>query len=86
MLHILKNNRGEGHIDTGIKIIIAVVIGAVVLGGIYALFATVIIPEMNHDVQDMMHYEEDAVSYRYDTFEMSVNSLQYSYDGFRIFR
>lgn len=68
MLHILKNNRGEGHIDTGIKIIIAVVIGAVVLGGIYALFATVIIPEMNHDVQDMMHYEEDAVSYRYDTF------------------
>ena len=81
MLHILKNNRGVGHIDTGIKIIIAVVIGAVVLGGIYALFATVIIPEMNHDVQDMMHYEEDAVSYRYDTFEMSVNSLQYSYDG-----
>ena len=81
MQHILKNNRGEGHIDTGIKIIIAVVIGALILGGLYALFATVIIPNLNNNVRDMMHYEEVAQNFRYDAYEMSVSSLQYSYDG-----
>ena len=45
-INILKSTRGEGHIDTGIKIIIAVVIGALILGGLYALFATVILPNL----------------------------------------
>ena len=31
------NNRGEGYINTGVKIIIAVVIGALILGGLYLL-------------------------------------------------
>ena len=35
----LFNNRGEGYINTGVKIIIAVVIGALILGGLYLLFA-----------------------------------------------
>ena len=33
MKRILKSNRGEGSLGTGVKIIIAVVIGALVLGG-----------------------------------------------------
>ena len=81
MKRILSNNRGEGHIDTGVKIIIAVVIGALLIGGLYALFSGVILPKLNTKVQEIMHYEESAVSYRYDAFEMNVSSLQYSYDG-----
>lgn len=34
----LTNNRGEGFVDTGIKILISVVVGAVLLAGLYALF------------------------------------------------
>ena len=34
----LDNARAEGYIDTGVKIIIGVVVGAVILGGLYALF------------------------------------------------
>ena len=34
----LKNNRGEGQISVGVKIILAVVIGALILGGLYLLF------------------------------------------------
>ena len=41
MKKILCGNRAEGHVDTGIKIIIAVVIGALLLGGLYLLFSTV---------------------------------------------
>ena len=34
----LKNNSGEGQISVGVKIILAVVIGALILGGLYLLF------------------------------------------------
>ena len=39
MKKILCNNRGSAHISTGVKIIIAVVIGSLILGGLYLLFA-----------------------------------------------
>ena len=39
----LDNAKAEGYIDTGVKIIIGVVVGAVILGGLYALFDGVIL-------------------------------------------
>lgn len=74
----LLNKSGEGHIDTGIKIIIGIVIGALILGGLYALFDNLVVPKLNAKVQDMMHYEEGASAYRYGA---TLSSLQYSYDG-----
>ena len=52
----LDNARAEGYIDTGVKIIIGVVVGAVILGGLYALFNTVIIPRLNTEIQGMFNY------------------------------
>ena len=74
----LLNKSGEGHIDTGIKIIIGIVIGSLILGGLYALFDNLVMPKLNAKVQDMMHYEEGASAYRYGA---TLSSLQYSYDG-----
>ena len=74
----LLNKSGEGHIDTGIKIIIGIVIGTLILGGLYALFDNLVMPKLNAKVQDMMHYEEGASAYRYGA---TLSSLQYSYDG-----
>lgn len=74
----LLNKSGEGHIDTGIKIIIGIVIGALILGGLYALFDNLVMPKLNAKVQDIMHYEEGASAYRYGA---TLSSLQYSYDG-----
>lgn len=74
----LLNNSGEGHIDTGIKIIIGIVIGALILGGLYALFDTLVLPKLNTKVQGMMQYGENSPSYRYGA---TLSSLQYSYDG-----
>ena len=49
--HILKDRRGEGFVDSAVKILIAVVIGALLLGGLYALFGDVILFSSlrNHD-------------------------------------
>ena len=52
----LDNARAEGYIDTGVKIIIGVVVGAVILGGLYALFNGVVIPRLNNEIQDMFNY------------------------------
>ena len=45
----IENVKAEGYVDTGVKIIIAVVVGAVILGGLYALFDTVILPTLETD-------------------------------------
>ena len=52
----LDNVRAEGYIDTGVKIIIGVVVGAVLLGGLYALFNGVITPRLNTEILEMFNY------------------------------
>ena len=52
----LDNAKAEGYIDTGVKIIIGVVVGAVVLGGLYALFDTVILPTLETRITGMFNY------------------------------
>jgi uncharacterized membrane protein (DUF485 family) len=53
----IESTKGEGYVDTGIKIIIAVVVGAVILGGLYALFNTVILPRLNTEIQGMFNFK-----------------------------
>lgn len=52
----LENKKGEGYVDTGVKIIIAVVVGAVILGGLYALFDNIILPTLETRISDMFDY------------------------------
>ena len=52
----LESTSGEGYIDTGVKIIIGVVIGGVILAGLYALFNTTIIPTLTSKIQGMFNY------------------------------
>lgn len=53
----LANNAGEGYVDTAVKILIAVVIGALVLAGLYALFNTTVMPTLVQKVQEMFNYQ-----------------------------
>lgn len=46
---------GEGYVDTAVKIIIAVVIGALLMAGLVALFNTVIMPRVNTEVEDLFN-------------------------------
>ena len=52
----LANAKAEGYIDTGVKIIIGVVVGAVILGGLYALFDNVILPTLETRINGMFNY------------------------------
>ena len=52
----LQSKKAEGYVDTGVKIIIGVVIGGVILAGLYALFNTTIIPSLEGKIADMFNY------------------------------
>ena len=52
----VESTSGEGYIDTGVKIIIGVVIGGVILAGLYALFNTTIIPTLTTKIGNMFNY------------------------------
>ena len=53
----LANTRGEGYVDSGVKILIAVVIGALLLGGLYTLFDDTIMPTVTTRIQNLFNYE-----------------------------
>lgn len=53
---VIENARAEGYVDTGVKILIAVVIGALLLAGLYALFRTTIIPTVEEKITDLFAY------------------------------
>ena len=47
---------GEGYVDSGVKILIAVVIGALLLGGLYALFNTTIMPTVTSKITELFNF------------------------------
>ena len=52
----VSNNQGEGYIDTAVKILIAVVLGALLLAGLYALFGEVVMPTLEERINEMFNY------------------------------
>ncbi|WP_430191330.1 DUF6133 family protein [Paenibacillus jamilae] len=53
----LRNRRGEGFVDSAVKILIAVVIGALLLAGLYLLFNGTILPTLTQRIKDMFNYK-----------------------------
>lgn len=53
---VLTDKRGAGYIDTVIVILIAVVLGALLLGGLYALFGDLVLPTLTRRIQEMFNY------------------------------
>ena len=53
---VLDGTTAEAYVDTGVKILIAVVIGALLLGGLYALFNSTIMPTVTSKIQALFNY------------------------------
>jgi len=53
---VVSNPSGEGFVDTAIKILMAVVIGELVLAGLYALFGDVVLPTLTRRITEMFNY------------------------------
>jgi ABC-type maltose transport system permease subunit len=52
----LAGNSGEGYIDTAIKILIAVVLGALLLFTLYNLFGDTVLPKLEESINDMFGF------------------------------
>jgi len=52
----LAGNSGEGYIDTAIKILIAVVLGALLLFTLYNLFGDTVLPQLEESINDMFGF------------------------------
>ncbi len=53
----ISNRKAEGYVDSGVKILIAVVIGALLLAGLYGLFNSTIMPTVTKKIQDLFNYK-----------------------------
>ena len=53
---VLANTRGDGYVSDGLRILISVVIGALLLAGLYALFNSTIMPTVTSKVQALFNY------------------------------
>lgn len=52
----LRERRAEGYVDTAVKILICVVLGALLLAGLYALFNDTVLPTLTRRIQEMFDY------------------------------
>ena len=52
----VSNVKAEGYVDSGVKILIAVVIGALLLAGLYTLFNTTIMPTVTQKIEGLFNY------------------------------
>ena len=53
---LMRSQCGENFVDTAIKILMAVVIGALVLAGLYALFGDLVLPTLKQRIQELFNY------------------------------
>ena len=52
----IENVKAEGYVDSGVKILIAVVIGALLLTGLYTLFDDTIMPTVTTKIQNLFNF------------------------------
>ena len=53
----VSNAKAEGYVDSGVKILIAVVIGALLLSLLYGLFNTTIMPTVTKKITDLFNFK-----------------------------
>ncbi|MBO5065287.1 MAG: hypothetical protein J6D06_04135 [Clostridia bacterium] len=55
-VEVIETKTAETYVDTGVKVLIAVVIGALLLTLLYALFEDTIMPSVVTKVQGLFNY------------------------------
>lgn len=54
---VLTDKRGEGALNTAITVLISVVLGALLLAGLYALIGDVVLPQLKQRIIDMFNFK-----------------------------
>ena len=50
------NTSGEVYLDTAVKVLIAVVLGALLLAGLYLLFNSTVLPSVTSKIKEIFNY------------------------------
>ena len=53
---VLLNNSGQGAVDTAVVVLISIVLGALILAGLYALIGDTVMPTLKTKIQNMFNY------------------------------
>jgi len=53
---ILEDQRGEAFVEVAVRILIIIVLGAMLLAGLYALFGDIVLPTLEQRIQDMFDF------------------------------
>jgi len=53
---VMTNNSGEGFIDSAVKILISIIIGSLLLAGLYTLFGDLILPKLTERITQMFDF------------------------------
>lgn len=56
LLAKLRDNSGQGAVDVAIVCLLSVVLGALILAGLYALMGDTVLPTLTQKIQDMFNY------------------------------
>jgi hypothetical protein len=54
---VLADKKGEGALNTAITILISVVLGALLLAGLYALIGDVVLPQLKQRIIEMFNFK-----------------------------
>ena len=84
MKQFLSDRRGEGYVSSAVKIIIAIVIGALLLGGLYLLFRPddgIVTKNMKDGVDSMINFTPELRMKTMQDTPDGVVYLAFSYDG-----
>jgi len=53
---VLADKKGEGALNTAITVLISVVLGALLLAGLYALIGDVVLPQLKQRIIEMFNF------------------------------
>jgi hypothetical protein len=53
---VLADRKGEGALNTAITVLISVVLGALLLAGLYALIGDVVLPQLKQRIIEMFNF------------------------------
>ena len=56
LLAKLRDNSGQGALDTAVVVLISIVLGALILAGLYALLDDTVLPTLTQRIQEMFNY------------------------------
>lgn len=53
----LSDRSGQGALDTAIQVLIGIVLGALILGGLYLILNGTVLPQIRERIQEMFNYK-----------------------------